>query len=225
MGKYVYEGKTVKMDSKAEEQINANLPPPGAARRDVMAERQDKLEQLAEEQAVDSGSINPKVLEPDREIQREIHFGGLEVTDQQAGFVYSWACTAANSIMVQRKKVEGWVVVSSREPEAKEYLKEDGTRRIGDTILMKITQEKYDALRKRDLEIRVRQQLGIASELETMGEKYRGKGLIAHTDQDKSPLLREIFSHKQAIQGVAGQMVDGMLRSGSVPGLPPGGRS
>ena len=205
------------------------LPPKGYRREQVLAERTDDLAQTGEERAAATGveRMDPKVLEPDREIQYAIGNDELTVLGALPQYAYCWVYTGLQAREVWKKKLPqngNWEVVSGPKdvaPEAWNYRAEDGTRRIGDTILMRTRIEnkiKYD--NEQDLKRR-KQQFGITGELEEMGAKHRKDGIIVHTDVNaKSASGQPIFPNREAVTMQAGKMVEGMVKNGTVPGMP-----
>ena len=165
------------------------LPPPGDERKEVLAERQDKLEEKAETLAHEQElhAIDPSAMEIEPELARGFDpatMSIMNVTNKQPGWVYSWQNHQSQSgLQVMMKKYDGWVVVSGNDPESVEHKIADGTRRIADVLLMRIPEERKKALDARDRLKRERTERGVASDLEHMGRKYRDKGLIVHTPE------------------------------------------
>lgn len=204
------------------------LPPEGYEKREVLKKREDDLQQLAEERAVgeERYTIDPNAFDEIREIQHAISKGALEVSNAQEGFRYCWVPTVLNAQQVWQKKAVGWETVHGDHPEAKEYKTEDSSRRIGDCILMRIPDARYKQLEAYERYKAERHLLGATAELEEMGQKYRGRGLIVHTDnpemvpQLKAAQQQQTAFSKAMARQVAGKKVDQMLRDGNVPGMP-----
>lgn len=211
------------------------LPPPGDARREELKRREDTLqeaaERLSDEQELDT--IDPSKLEVDREFAQ--HWDPatasiLTVSNPQPGWEYTWQNAVNQSgLQVMMKKTDGWQVVSGSDPESREHKHADGTRRIGDVLLMKIRKERKDQLDRRDEIRRERVQRGVTKELEDMGERMRGKGVRVHTPYTESS--RHGFSHEEqtydprrrftrdTAQKEAAKMLGEKLRE-EVPGVP-----
>jgi hypothetical protein len=101
-------------------------------------------------------------------------------------------------------------------PEAKELRWVDTTRKLGDVVLMRVPEKKFQQLHARDRRIREHQQTSVVSQLEEMGERYRGRGVIVHTNPDSRMLDR--MAQRAAAQQIAGKKFDQMLKTGTVPG-------
>lgn len=209
----------------AEEAAHAvsDLPPAGFARDEVLAQRKDALEAAINLQPLEK--INPKALLPDSELQHDIVASDmLSVSNAKPERVYAWVFTGTGGTMIWKKKAEGWVVVSGSDPECSEWKHEDSTRRIGDTILMWIPREKFDALETRRRHVRELQIDGITAEARELARKGRG-ALILHENGEakfgrSGKTLGEVMESRAPMAKVAMQGVDKMLRDGSVPGMP-----
>jgi len=168
---------------------DSTLPPPGDERKEVLAERQDKLEEKAETLANEQElhAIDPSAMEIEPELARGFDpatMSIMNVTNKQPGWVYSWQNHQSQSgLQVMMKKYDGWIVVSGPDPEAIEHKIADGTRRIADVLLMRIPEERKKALDARDQLKRERTEKGVAADLEHMGRKYRDRGLKVHTPE------------------------------------------
>ncbi len=198
------------------------LPPAGDRQRDVLKERTDRLAERAETAPQVEGGVNPKAFEIDREIAQYLHpVNLLEVSNKVPGMRYKWVHTGQHSYFVTWATAQGWEIVSGDMPEAAERRDVTGARRIGDTILLRIPEERALRLDRAEYVQREMQQKGIGGRLAELGERYRSQGLIVHTDL--STINPRIAQAMQA-RAVAGQRFDQMLHTGTVPGLrPPGG--
>jgi hypothetical protein len=163
------------------------LPPPGDARREELRKREDNLTETAERISIEKEqfSIDPEAFNVDRELASKFNpatLSMLTVTKPQPGMAYCWANFAnQHGVQVVRLKMSGWVVVSGSDLECTEHKIADGTRRIGDVLLMRMPQEKKDA-KDAQLEIdRVRKEGAGTAELEELGRKYAHKGIKIHT--------------------------------------------
>jgi hypothetical protein len=212
--------------------IDPKLEPAGWKRDEQLAERTDKLEEAAEEisNEREMSSVDPSKIEPDWEILQ--HMDELEVADKVPGYRYMWVYEGLNGQMIVKKSRLGWVVVQGDNPECMSLKDARNYRQIGDTILMRIPEERFNKLEEAIEYRRLAQQKGIKGALREMGEKYRSKGFIVHDDASQispgrggSSLMdtMEQRSHRTGAHNTAAAGVDSMLRSGTVPGLPKGG--
>jgi len=160
-----------------------------------------------------------KRAEPDREIIYELD--GLRVSNRDPNYEYCWVYYGLNSQLVWQKRYLGWRVVTGTDPECQEYKEVDGTRRIGDVLLMRIPKERYLELEEREAKKRDDQYLGIKARLQELSEK---SGIKVHEDLSQVSVggrsLESIMEHKAAAQEVAIQHIDKKLRDGDVPGIP-----
>lgn len=159
----------------------ATLPPPGDARRDELKARHAKLMAEAEQLQKDLGieSVDPKALRIDNEIARFAAPGrdGSEIENPQPGFVYCWEQAdirnVGGGLWVTAAKSKGWQVVDGSMPEEPNRRHVDGTRRWGDTILMRIRTERFVALemadRRRRLAIKEGVSVGMLEDAERRG--------------------------------------------------------
>lgn len=123
----------------------ADMPPAGHEQREVLKRRQASLEEEADalaEQMI-MGEVDPKALEIDNEIASRV--GQLDVSAKRDDMHYVWTnYVSDHGNHVERKRLCGWEIVSGKGPdvpEARELIKEDGTRRIGDVLLMRIPRD------------------------------------------------------------------------------------
>jgi hypothetical protein len=189
---------------------------------EILAERKDKLEQAAEELSNEKEhyKIDPNKIKEDREILHDLQMGHGEVTKAQPGYCYLWVYYGQQGQQVWAAKALG----TGNDPEARELKEADGTRRLGDVLLMRITKERYEEL-KRAEEIRRRmQQEGVTSRILELGEKAKGYGIKVITDPDAREMprggnLMESMKKRAASHG-ASKMRTKMLKEGKVPGMP-----
>lgn len=209
-----------------EKTVEPQLPPPGDERREVLAQRKDELEERAEKLAAEQelSRISPKALEPDNDIQARLHL--LQVSNAQPGKVYCWVKCVAQTYTptgVQRKLADGWEVVCGNMPEAIECRQADGTRRIGDVLLMRIDQARHERLQEKERYKRLAQEEGVAAGLlEKSAELARagyGENLV-HVPENMDEGMMEQIVKKSAARQLATKAIDGMLRQGRMPGVP-----
>lgn len=201
--------------------------PAGDERRDAERSATDQLAQAAEQRQVDGGTIDPQALKIDNEIAQ--HFNELEVTNAQPEYAYCWVNAGHAGRFIKAKLSERvrlgdtivpvWEVVQGDMPEAPELrgMMADTTRRLGDVILMRAKLDAY--LRVKQLrEARARAMFtGTTTELEELGRQYRHRGVVIRTDFGADQL--EQMGRRALLQQQAHQMVDRMMRTGTVPGL------
>jgi len=199
----------------------ADLPPAGYKRDEELARRTDELAERAESGPEVYG-IDPAKVAPDREIlYRSIDQQMIHVSNKDPNYVYAWVYYGQNSQMVWAKKAMGWRVVTGPDKECAEYKEADGTRRIGDTLLMKIPKERYFELEEMNEKRRSEQYLGIKSRLQELSAK---SGIKVYDDLSEVSIggrnLETVMERKAAAQEVAMQHIDQKLRDGDVPGIP-----
>lgn len=237
----------------------ADLPPAGDARRDEMKRRLDQLNadraQFEADFAGEIGAIDPAKLDP-KNVDREIavHFDPsskmLEVTDARPDRVYFWEQADPGgrfgNVWVLSRKATGWKVIDSKDREARDKMAVDGTRRVGDAILMWIERERYEQLMIADRRRRIARKEGLSVELLERAERA---GVQIHDlTNPQTPRARELFARAQAAAGdaaratmvstmrqagrggatramaseIANRRVEDALRAGTIPGLQPG---
>lgn len=205
----------------------SDLPPPGHARDEELAKRKDKLEEKIEDpETPEVYPMDPKALEEDREIlYRSIDQQMIEVTNKVDGFVYAWVYYGQNSQQVWAKRALGWRVVTGPDPECIEHKEADGTRRIGDTLLMRVPYERWVQLEEDAIRRKEQAHKGIGSRLLELAEKGRSHGLRVHDDISKVPhptggTLMDVVEKRSGAHDTALKHIDKKLREGDVPGMP-----
>ena len=123
--------------------------------------------------------------------------------------------------MVTQKQIEGWVVVQGDDPEALEHkgIGGDTTRRVGDTILMRVPLDKFLLLERR----RKAQAQRFTDEKSNLSEdaiKLAGKyGIPIYQDGEvDARTLKRMISNADA-KKIAGKMTNKLLRQGRMPGV------
>jgi len=200
----------------------ADLPAPGYRRDEELARRSDELAERAETEGPEVYAIDPKAVAPDREIlHRSIDQQMIHVSHRDPAYEYAWIYYGLNGQMIWAKKALGWRVVTGSDKECAEYKEADGTRRIGDTLLMKIPKERYAELEEMAQKRRDEQYLGIKARLQELSEK---SGIKVHEDLADVSIggrsLADVMENKAAARDVAMQHIDKKLRDGDVPGIP-----
>src|SRR3972149_1986072 len=197
------------------------LSPAGDARRELLAERQDALEEQLEGVGDEVGRIDPKALEVENELAQ--HFNELEVSNRGPGYMYGWVYSGQHGRMIRLKITEQWEVVQGdmREAEEMKGIGTDTTRRLGDVILMRIRKDRYVLLQRREAEKGHRQQEGVTSTLEEMGESLSRRGIVVHTDlKSMNPQMLKRMQNRAAAQKISTGRVAQWLREGRMPGTP-----
>lgn len=200
--------------------------PAGYKRDEALAQNADNLAQQAEQTGIEAGgSPDADVFRADRnrEIRNAIMQGGLEITNANDAYMYSWVCTALDGIQITRKKALGWAVVQGEDQECLEHRYVDGTRRVGDVLLMKLRKDIYLRNEQYFADVRRAQEFGVTSELHELGDKHADKGLRiidneAEFAQITGQQLGGVMTSQTARQA-AGNAVGQMVRDGMIPGM------
>ena len=199
------------------------LPPAGDARRDELKRRDDALAEEAETRSASAEhyAADPKAFRVESEIAQR--FTELEVSHQDPMFAYCWVNSGHFGRFIKMKSAQGWEVVQGDMPEAIELkgIGADTTRRLGDVILMRIQKDRKLLLDRQERAHRRAVESGVTSTLEEMGEKYRDKGVLVHTNMaGTNPRLLDAMQKRAQAHGIAGRTTDQLLREGRMPGVP-----
>ena len=202
----------------------SDLPPPGYQRDETLAARSDELDQKAEAIFGNMGTIDPALLQPNHNIQSELARDGLEVSNSDPAYEYCWANYVSHqAYQVYARKDSGWEVVSGNMLECSHFRKEDGTRRKGDVLLMRMRKDFHLKMTMKNDRKRLRQQFGVEAELRDIAGKHPDAFPAVHTPTDGDPrILASVAQRGQnhsPASRVAGKHLDSMLRAGNVPGL------
>ena len=190
----------------AEDSEYRSLPPSGHARREVLKQRTARLQEVAERVSAESEiySIDPEKLKEDPEILKHFDFQNqqFEVTHAQKGYAYLWERDDHRAIAFKKAqarfflgpRMPGWEVVNSTvDPEAKELIQADNTRRIGDTILLRIKLDSYIEIHKKIALMNKFKEQNIPERLSEYVERYDNLVQV-HPIVGMSP--REYFARK-----------------------------
>lgn len=198
-------------------QGNPALPPAGDARREVLAERKDDLAQKAEEMAAGTEAFDPSKLAPEREIQQNL--SSLHVTNPDPAYAYKWlrdtnklnggpgqqvVKAIGRSVTYNGYVYFGWEVVQGKMVEAAERKQHDGTRRVGDVILLRCKKEVKNLFDYQDIQRRELREKAVTADLEELAHKYNVPFRSAKQELAKNVAINQ-FSSK--------------LKSGTVPGM------
>lgn len=203
------------------------LPPPGHARREVLAQRQDKLEESAEQKAAADHAerIDPSQIEVDEEIMRLLAMGsgtdGLAIDKPQPGRHYCWASMRHNGLSIQAKVALGYRAVSGTDPECEMYRQADGTRVIADAILMWIPEARYRAIKFAQAKRAALIDGASERDVRELADKH---GVRIYRHDEMPERLVEATGKRLLALDVAARKRDTMLREGSMPGVPAGRR-
>ncbi|KKK54983.1 hypothetical protein LCGC14_3079180, partial [marine sediment metagenome] len=210
-----------------------DLPPAGYERNEELLKRVDKLEALVEEKinGAEVHSIDPRSFQIDPAMQHLLdERGRFHVSKADPVYQYTWVYTGQGGQMVWQKKYWGWEVVQGNMLEAKEAQKaEDTTRRIADTLLMRMRLDVYYKLE--DALARKRQAIeqGSTNNLMELGQKYAKHGIKVHTDGDgqfasrRGPNVLSTLESRAAsgfgVHREASKQVGQMAKDGTLPGV------
>ena len=201
-------------------EVDPNLPPAGYQRREVLAERQDSLAQAAEEASQDMGTINPALFEEDRDIQREIRRGFLDL-DIGELYIVKWVnFVNQHGNAVWAAKYEGWRVVTAdmvRDLD-RDLVREDNTLRVGDVIAMFIRKDQHLLLERKRAEKQAIIQHGAEVELIDLANKHPN-ALKVHSDLTGGNPYGDRMA-KRAAQQTAMRHLGNKMKQGTIPGVP-----
>lgn len=207
------------------------LPPAGDARRDVLAQRTDELEQKAEELADATGmhALNPEAFEIENDIGQ--HFNEMEVPYARPEYAYKWEQRDIGNKFGNRHYLRahalGWRKVYADDPDAKgleHCVMPDGGIAVGDVILMRIPRGRYIELRRQEYLNVKRQEQGIDGELRDRAERhgvrtFDTEGLNGIAGAGWTRQMEQRARAAQAEQ-IALRQLDEQIRQGTVAGRP-----
>lgn len=196
---------------------DATQIPAGHARDEQIKINADLNAQRIEQAAQTSGAINPAAFAPDREILA--HTDGLEVSNQQPGFVYAWKLfdnpKSNVGYWVNQAKIQGWQVVCGDMPEAKEHEIAGGMRKIGDCVLMRIPADRHAAIMRHEEQLAADRANAVHSNLMELG-KARGVTVKVIDGANTDPALLQQMDARSRGYLAAEQKYDRALREGSL---------
>lgn len=196
---------------------DATQLPAGHARDEQIKVNTDANAQKIEQAAATSGTINPAAFAPDREILA--FTDGLEVSNRQPGFVYSWKLfdnpKSNVGYWVNQAKIQGWQVVCGDMPESKEHEIAGGMRKIGDCVLMRIPVDRYDAIMRHEEQLAADRANAVHSNLMELG-KARGVTVKVIDGANTDPALLTQMDARARGHMAADQKFDRALREGSL---------
>ena len=115
-------------------------------------------------------------------------------------------------------------MVTGTDKECEEHKEADGSRRIGDTLLMRVPRARWERLEEEAFKRREEQHKGVGSRLLDLAEKGRAHGLKVHGDistvQVGNQTLMDVVEKRSGAHKTAMKHIDKKLRDGTVPGIP-----
>jgi hypothetical protein len=126
-----------------------------------------------------------------------------------------------HGLMITQKQIEGWEVVQGESEEALEHkgIGADTTRRVGDTLLMRMPKDKFLIVEKRRKEQARRHNAEVTSfseNAERLAEKHNIP-IYREGEVDERTLNR--MQQSSAARKIAGIKVNAMIRQGRMPGV------
>jgi hypothetical protein len=217
------------------------LPPPGDERREVLKKRLEALNVEAEKIASELGieRADPARLREDREARYAYEKLAASVDDdvpisnRQPGFHY--ACVwrdpfgrLGNRVVFSYIK-DGWEVVKGDMPEARDcpQMGPCSERYYADTILMRIPVERYEAMRRKNLALRIAREEGVPADLlekaarhgvkATYGElpSHIASQIMTSSDENMRP-RRDDSTRRAMAQAIALNKLDRAIRAGTL---------
>lgn len=228
-------------EQSAREAAEAQLAAEGALneagdnRREQLARKAERLIAAANKlmEQLEIEAADPSSLEVEREVRQALNeLNEVYVSNQQPEYAYAWIFRDPHNEYggryVRKMQALGWEVVSGDMPEAKEHRFVDGTRVVADCLLMRIRLDRKMILEKRDRLMREAQQAGIVSRVYDLAERAGTRvydklpGFVEESLSQQANLRRQSAFrdfHRLNRDG----RVDQMLRTGTIPGVPPPG--
>lgn len=203
------------------EREHSRLPAPGDERREVLRRRAAELEEEAEEASagLEGGVADIEDIDIEAEIARHFNQDGqLTFSRMQDDFEYAWVCydypLSAKGQAVRMAQTLRWEVVQGRQmPEGHEFLQADGTRRVGDTILMRRPKSVGVIVKQAVANVAAKQRRRAGkAELSRLGDDERIK--IANVDLE-DPQVQGALNRQMARQIAANEFAE-RLKEGNI---------
>lgn len=202
--------------------------PAGDARRERQREVADELAERIETEMPEAERINPRALHVENELAQ--NFNLLDVSNPQVEYRYCWAALGQHGLQIKVKLSDGWEVVQGDMPEAIELkgMGADTTRKLGDVMLMRCRVERYILIQRREQAKARRQADGTSGNFEeilkTIPASYGATAIVDGRDVLTGEMvdakrLDHMWKRSQA-NARGGQIMDKMLRNGTMPGVP-----
>lgn len=214
----------------------ADLPPPGAARAELLARRLDSLNQQAETLAaeLEIERPNPNAFKIDREVAQTAQDPDLAVRHRDPNFQYTWVFrdpfNKFGGRTVHTYEAEGWEPVRGGESDAKGMkIGADNCVTNADCILMKMRKD-FHVIRQAKIRAR---QLSIQGDpsgnLQDLADR---RGIQVHTElpESVSNIIQgastgRMANRRNRARGILNSPALGQqLRAGTLPGAPAPGR-
>ena len=93
-------------------------------------------------------------------------------------------------------------------------MRPDNSIVVGDVVLMRMPKDRFLMLKRRREERQRAMEASVTSGLRELGEQYRDRGIIVHTNVTPSELRQQLAANR------AGTKVDQWIREGRMPGVP-----
>jgi hypothetical protein len=216
--------QTPGMGAKAKTQ----LPPAGHARNEELRQRADKLIEKAERLHAEQGggAIDPAALEIDPEIAA--HFDELHVSEALPEYLYLWenfvshngyAIRSRLAIRVKLPNVSymtpAWEIVKGDMPEAEELRQVDGTRKLGDAMLMRCRRDVYRIIQRARRRRVAMMDAAVDTRLQEMADDIGHKYVRVHREMDMGhPAMKHAaaasIARTQLMKQIAAGDVDGL---------------
>jgi hypothetical protein len=204
--------------------LTGDLPPAGYKRDEVLAKRQDDLEEQAEKESNKTGmqAIDPNKLEEDRDIQRVLHQKrdpfhidlGPEWKVCYKDYIHH------NGSQAWYARNEGWIPVT-REllPKSEQYkCREDGTVRIGDVMAFCMPIDKFKEIEKERHQAMLRDQYGIEAAAYDYAEKHSDHLKFYSSFTGENPHMDTM--QKRAARKMALGHIGNKMKQGPIKGIP-----
>jgi len=197
-----------------------NLPPAGYKRDEVLARRQDALDQKIDSISDDIGAVNPKAFEEDREIQDMIRKDYLFV-DIGPEYVVKWVnFVSQHGNAVWAAKAQGWQVVTAEKVRGvdRDLVKEDNTLRVGDVICVFMRKDRHLMMEQAQARHRFAVENGFESELNDLAAKNPKAFKVRSDLSGGNPHLSQTQS--RAARKTALGHLGNQMKKGLVAGIP-----
>lgn len=210
--------------------------PAGPKRRNAMARSKDELDEERDGKEVAVRAL--KDIQIDGEIISNFNSG--EVSNANPAFFYKWARyvkpyggtapvdydlaltirTSSHGVMKVWEKVNGSMV------EAIEHREVDGTRKVGDVMLIRCRRDVHACLRRWENEKVAIRAASAGNALQTIGDRtgvgVRVQDVAVSKRGYDDPVMQRAFKHAAANE-IANRQLDAQIREGRVAGLGVGG--
>lgn len=212
--------------------------PAGPKRREAMARVQDELEEDIAAMPEGATAVKLKDIKIDGEIISNFNSG--HVSNADPAFVYAWKRYVApfggtapvdyDLALTIRTSSHGvlkcWEKVNGLMTEAIEHRAVDGTRKIGDVMLLRCRKDVYAAIQQWEADKREHRLKGPASTLQSLGDRtgihVRVDDVVMAQRGVDDPVMKHALKHAAANE-IANRQLDTQIREGRVRGMEVGG--